>query len=144
MQFYRAIYNSAYLSGKGSPGHCRAVYPCLVPISEWKSILEHGSDRQLQCLIRMMIPQFKELIEDLKLLKFPQHALKLSFEDKLLLVFIWLIKYLDYSELSTLFGISITVVSQIITGYLDALVPYFTQYISNKQWTNRKPSTLSN
>lgn len=144
MRFYRAYYDPTYLSGRGSPGLRRAAYRRPRPVGVWQSILERGSDRQLRRLIRMTIAQFEELIEDLRLLPFPAVGLGLSFEDKVLLVFIWLVKYPDYSELATQFGTSVTLVSRIVTGYLDVLCAYFSQFIPDKEWNTRKPSTLSN
>ena len=67
----------------------------------------------------------------------------LRFEDKLLLVFIWLVKYPDYSELALQFGTSITIVSNIITSYMDVLVVYFSQCIPNSEWKGKKHSSLS-
>jgi hypothetical protein len=95
----------------------------------------------------MTISEFKELIEELQQFDFPTKlGTRLTFEDKLLMVFIWLVKYPDYSELATQFGTSITIVSMIISQYLDVLVIYFSRFIPNENWDKiLKPhSSLSN
>jgi hypothetical protein len=59
-------------------------------------------------------------------------AQSMTFEDKVLMVFIWITQYPRYFVLATTFGVSISVVSRAITETLPLLVGFFSQYIPNK------------
>lgn len=58
-------------------------------------------------------------------------ARALTFEDKLLLLFIWICKYQDYHTLGLLFGISPTVISGLIDTALPKLAEAFLVFIPN-------------
>lgn len=82
-------------------------------------------------LTRMFIHEFELLLIELShLISLPGLriiAKKLSFEDKILLIFFWMTKYPVYSEISQLSGISPPLVRQLIhylggLGFLTPLV----------------------
>ncbi|MGZ4851293.1 MAG: hypothetical protein ACXV2C_07935, partial [Candidatus Bathyarchaeia archaeon] len=122
-------YDPRFMLGRGAPGHPRKKHPRIETVDVWKKIRTRGSDNQLKRLICMTIPQFTLLLEDLSKLTFPKVGIKLTFSNKILCTFIWLVKYSEYSELATLFGTTIPVISTIIKGYLEILVGYFIQFI---------------
>jgi hypothetical protein len=68
---------------------------------------------------------------------------RLTFKDKILLGFVWIVKYEEYSTLTALFGISKTVISTLIDKMLPLLASYFIQFIPNKIGSNARTSSLS-
>jgi hypothetical protein len=71
-------------------------------------------------------------------------GINLTFADKVLMLFVWLVKYPSYGKLSELFGTTLTVVSTIITHYHHHFVVYFKRYIPNKFQKHCSTSVLSN
>ena len=119
MRFFRALHNPRYLTGKGAPGFKRRKYRRANPVDVWKQIRTRGCDRQLHLLTRMTIPQFRSLLEDLSSLTFPTVGRDMTFGNKILCVFIWLVKYPQYSELATLFGVSVPVIGSLLSKYVS-------------------------
>ncbi len=67
-------------------------------------------------------------------------AVNLTFENKLLLLFIWLVKYVDYSVLSTLFGVSKAVIGVLIEDMLPQLSAHFLNEIPDEVITGTTSS----
>jgi hypothetical protein len=95
----------------------------------WKQVRNKGSDKCIQCLTSMTIAQFarytaflhflkSKLLEDLSQLEFPGVPACMKFANKILCVFIWLVKYPDYSELALTFSVSIFTISLVIRRFV--------------------------
>lgn len=69
----------------------------------------------------MTLDQFETLLVDLIDLEFPPVAQVMTFANRVLCTFIWLVKYPDYSELASLFGVSISTISSLIRGCVALL-----------------------
>lgn len=118
MRFISSFYNPRYLLGKGAPGFPRQRLPRVKPIDVWAKIRAKEADQQLVRLTRMTISQFTSLLEDLMSLEFPHVGVHLSFSNKVLCCFIWLAKYPEYSELAAIFGASVSVIGDILRGFV--------------------------
>ena len=71
----------------------------------------------------MTLTQFNDLLNDLESVRtqFPKVAARMTFENKILCVFIWLVKYPTYEELAyVLFGTNASCVSSLIrAGFVN-------------------------
>lgn len=154
MRFMTAFHNPRYLLGRGAPGCARQKYLHNRPVNVWEHLQRKGSDATMHRLTRMTLEQFEMLLADLSALDFPHVAQLMGFANRVLCVFIWLVKYPDYSELAILFGVGVSTISSLVNrlgailssscfSYVDVLVPYFAQYISN-QTLSKITSSLSN
>jgi hypothetical protein len=122
----------------------RRILPRSRPRRIWKSILEKGSDDSLKRLVRMTIPQFTLILDSLRGEYFPRNiGVLLTFEDKILMVFLWLVKYPDLSELAILFGTSKTVVGRIVDNWLDVLCRFFSKFVPNEFFGSESSSLSS-
>jgi hypothetical protein len=94
----------------------------------------------------MYLNEFEEMIENLRNFEaeIDSVATKLTFENKILLVFLWIVKYVDYSVLSFLFGTTKSVVSMLIDCLLPRLASHFISYISNEVQSNTTSSLSTN
>jgi len=89
--------------------------------------------------------EFEDLSNDLQYLKdrFITKAVNLTFENKVLLLFIWLVKYVDYSVLSTLFGVSKAVIGVLIEDMLPLIAAHFLNEIPDEIITDTTSSLSS-
>jgi hypothetical protein len=124
-QFASDFYNPRYLLGKGAPGMSRWRYTQLVSIDVFGAILARGSEGQMHCLTRMTISQFQALLDDLANIEFASVGTRMSFANKVLCTFIWIVKYPDYSELSALFGVSISVINTVLQRFVECYLVSF-------------------
>ena len=93
-----------------------------------------NNDKYFERLTRMYVSEFEQLLEELEYLRFlcAHIGTKLMFENIILLVFIWLVKYCDYSVLETLFGTSKAVVGNLIDFLLPELAAFFLGFIADE------------
>jgi hypothetical protein len=114
----------------------------------WNQLQSKHSDKEMEGLTRMNLPEWEVFLSNLKYLQFlPQVrnvGTLLLWEDKVLLAWIWMVKYPHYNELGQLFGVSVPVVSRIIHILHPLLVQHFIRFIPNQLSTNPITSTLSN
>jgi len=96
----------------------------------------------------MFLNEFEILLNDLAYLKKNlklrrRVATSIYFEDKILLMFIWIVKYVDYSILSQIFSIYPAVISNLITVLIPLLVGHFVKFIPNEIDADTKTSQIS-
>jgi hypothetical protein len=101
----------------------------LQPQRVWQRYKD--DDAQIKGLVHVSAEEFRELLRDLEVYRqsLAHTATTMFFEDKILLVFMWMMKYSSYAELSTQFGISSYTVSKLIDVTLPLLVEFFVAYI---------------
>jgi hypothetical protein len=134
MTILRKSFNPSFGSGKGTPGLKRSKRTRIKPKDVWASCLESNNNKLFEKLTRMYIDEFQELLHDVSYLKIHPSivSLSLSFENIILLVFIWLVKYPDYTFLAVTFGTSRTIVCEIINNIIPLLAAHFATFIPNR------------
>lgn len=140
-----ALVNSSFGVGKGK-GIRKRKPKRYVSIDVWSSLMEKGNVR-VEGMIHMTVEQFLVL---LKLLKeanvndaLRRTAFSMTFENKILLVFVWIVSYPTYAVLATMFGVSKSVISDLITTALPHVMSFFVQYIPNSVSSCITTSALS-
>ena len=90
--------------GYGAPGFSRFSFKRQKPKPVWESFLEHSNNRLFQSHTRMYIDEFESLLGDVAYLeqRLESVATKLTFANKILLLFFWIVKYHDYATLGWL------------------------------------------
>jgi hypothetical protein len=133
-EILKKVYNPRHGRGYGAPGHKRAKHKRRKPVDVWGMLQQFG-DKNFESLTRMYLDEFKVLLDEVAHLE-NDHVIKnvatrLSFENKVLCLFLWIVKYCDYPVLSFLFGSSNAVMSGLITTLLPYLAGYFICFIPN-------------
>ena len=133
-QYHKLVYQKTYLREKGSPGHKRKPFIHFTPIDLWDRIKLKEDNIMMKSLVHMTITQFEIMLEDLHPIKQPLEDImtKITFSNKILLLFVWIVKYPNYSLLSSMFGTSCGAISKLIKFGIPLLVEHFSHYISNK------------
>jgi len=135
MEIHRKVYHPTFGRGKGAPGFSRRKYARKCCLDVYNYFKERNNDRIFESHTRMYIDEFEVLIKDLKYLrsneKLSKVGIKLSFEDKILLVFFWIVKYLDYALISHIFSTTPAVVTSLLETILPLLVEHFVKFIPN-------------
>jgi hypothetical protein len=142
----RKIHSTRVGLGRGMPGRKRAKQYRHQPVPLWQRFLERNQEPCLLGLTRMTLSQFSALIEVLSPFlsgKITGLGTKMAFEDKLILIFLWIYKYPDYATLSELFGVSPAVISNLIDGILPHLAEFFLQWIPNDINPEAESSSMS-
>jgi len=144
-EIIRKVTNPKFGLGKGAKGHRRKMFCRLRPIDLWDQLKDRNDDESFQRLTRMYISEFEDLSNDLLYLRnrFSTKAVNLTFENKVLLFFIWLVKYVDYSVLSTLFGVSKAVIGVLIEDMLPLISSHFLNEIPDEVITDTTSSLSS-
>jgi len=128
-------YSPTFGRGKGARGFKRSKRRKFRPGDVWGAIRDSFDNQRLESLIHMKVDEFELLLKELTRArihsKLKDLAVKLTFGNKILLVFVWIVQYPSYAILSNLFGVSIAVVSQLISHTLAPLVGYFSKWIPN-------------
>lgn len=142
----RKVLDPRFGRGKGARGFRRNIFSRLKPIDLWSQLLERNDDLSFQRLTRMFLNEFTDLVDELQYLKFKfiTLAVRLSFANKVLLFFIWIVKYVDYSVLSSLFGVSKSVIGVLIERMLPELSAHFLNEIPNQIVSNSTSSLSKN
>jgi hypothetical protein len=119
-EIMKKVLNPTFGRGRGAPGFTRKALPRLVPVLLFEQMKERKSDISFQNLTRMYIQEFEILVEELRYVEATclHLATNTTFENKLLILFVWVVKYVDYSVLEHLFGISKSVVGELIQSIL--------------------------
>lgn len=134
-EIFRKVYNPKHGRGYGAPGHKRKKHQRRKIVDVW-NILQKFGDKNFESLTRMYLDEFNILLDELSYLRNEESIVsigtKFSFENKILCVFIWVVKYCDYSVLSFLFGSSNAVISILITTILPFIAGHFAQFIPNR------------
>jgi len=132
--------------GYGAPGHKRSSFKRQEAKPVWESFVESGNDRLFQSHTRMYIDEFDALLVDLDDLKLllSKVATKLTFSNKILLLFFWIVKYHDYATLAWIFGSSPPVIVQLIDLALPLLVGHFVKFIPNRIESDKTSSLSTN
>jgi len=132
----RKLSSITFGRGRGAPGYPRKRFHQHKVKSLWKRLKVKGDNKRFESLCRMRIEEFKQLIRDLRYLEGTIDnsgvAIRILFQDKILLIFVWLVKYHDYATLSELFGTSPTIISGLIKLLLPHLVEHFLEFIRNE------------
>jgi len=127
-EIMRKVYNPRHGRGYGAPGYRRAKHKRRKPVDVW-GILQQFGDKNFESLTRMYLDEFKFLLGEVAHLEndtaIKNVATRLTFENKVLCLFLWVVKYCDYPVLSFLFGSSNAVMSGLITTLLPHLAGYF-------------------
>jgi len=96
----------------------------------------------------MYIDEFEGLVSDLRDermdLTLANIAVKFTFENKVLLLIIWVVKYPDFYLLAGLFGTSKSVVSRLLDVSLPLVAHHFLKYITNQIDSNSTSSLADN
>jgi hypothetical protein len=146
-QLERKIISPTFLRGRGSPNFKKNMRLRPIPVSVWHRLQNRNSSLEFEALTRMNFGEFCQLLEDLSYLALSPQVkrvgVSLLFEDKLLLLWIWLVKYPDYSELGQLFGVSVPVVCRLIHTLHPLLVHHFIRFIPNQLSDSPLTSVLS-
>jgi hypothetical protein len=107
----------------------------LTLIDVYGKIKQLNDDVRLKNMINMPLYQFDFILDSLKHAGFHKQiahcACKLSFENKTLLLFIWIIEYPSFGILATMFQCSSAVISTLIKNALPYLVDFFVGFIPN-------------
>jgi len=127
------IYNPTLGRGKGSRGFKRKFCKRPIVVDLWAS-LQVQNDRIFESLTRMKKDEFVFLVDEMKhqINSFAQVAQKMTFENKLLLILLWIVKYPEYASLSVMFGVSKSVISVLLNVGLPLFVDYFSQFVKNE------------
>lgn len=117
--------------GRGAPGFGRKAFKRQQPHLVWRyfSQVEEAerAERLFASRTLMSLGQFSALLRELGHMKEPLGlcATRMSFSDKVLLVFFWLVNYQDYAVLGRLFGTTRAVISGLIKAALPLLQAHF-------------------
>jgi len=145
-EILRKVLDPTLGRGKGSKGFKRKRFKRVVPVDLFSTLKEQNNNTQFNQLTRMFIDEFEDLVESLKeenlQLLVAQVATKLSFENKVMLLIIWIVKYPDYYLLSRLFGTTKSVVSKLLEVMLPLVAHYFLKFIPN-EIQSKSTSSLS-
>ena len=134
--------------GYGAPGFTRASFERIRAKPVWRAFRDGTGDAKAfehQCL--MTVDEFRVLLLSLQHMREPLagQATTLRFEDKILLIFHWLVQYVDYKVLAQRFGTTTPVITALFTAALPLLVGHFTRAIPNRlaNDSTRQASALS-
>lgn len=145
LEHHRLALNPRFGRGKGAPGFPRWKRRIKTQsVDLWQLIQDTDDENRLHGLCHMYIAEFQHLLETCTFSDQISHiATRMTFANKLLLIFIWLVKYPDYSVLCQIFGTSTTVVSSILHNTLPYLVDHFIQFIPGRLSGTEPTSHLS-
>jgi hypothetical protein len=131
-EILRKVYDPRHGRGYGAPGHKRAKHQRRKTVDLWR-VLQQFGDRNFEGLTRMFLDEFRAMLDDLTYLKtepaIENVATKFTFENKVLCLFVWIVKYCDYAVLSIMFGSSNAVISSLITSLLPFVAGHFSRFI---------------
>jgi hypothetical protein len=141
-EIMKKVLNLKLGRGKGAPGFKRQRFDPLRPVFLFEQLKSRNSNISFQNFTRMYIDEFEYVLDELKYLRKPtQHlASSTSFENKVLLFFVWIVKYVDYSVLETLFGISNAVIGKLFEFLLPEIASYFLTHIPDEIVTDSTSS----
>jgi hypothetical protein len=130
----KQAYSPSFGRGYGAPGFKRSVFKRQAPKPVWESFLEQRNNRLFETHTRMYVDEFSVLLEELQYLEvsLEKVATKLTFANKILLIFFWIVKYHDYATLAWIFGSSPAVISVLIDVALPLLAIHFLRSIPNR------------
>lgn len=149
--FERALCSPSLGLGRGAPGRRRHRRRSQSHSTlRWNTINRFDDLIRLQHLIHMSTTEFRTVLEDMKesgldkKLSMSHHNLsqfltfigpllpKLSFGDKVLLFFVWIVQYPHLSVMVVMFGYSNASISAFLHQVLPYFVGFFSSFISNK------------
>lgn len=120
-EIMKKVFNPRHGRGYGAPGHKRAKHQRRKPVDVWGIVRKFG-DKNFESLTRMYLDEFEVMLAEVAYLKnevsISNVATRFTFENKILCVILWVVKYCDYPVLSFLFGSSNAVISTLITTLL--------------------------
>ncbi len=129
--------------GRGARGFKKQVFSRWEPVDLFNQFQRKQNDVIFQSLTRMYISEFTSMVSDLRYIntiQLQKQATYLTFENKIFLFFLWIVKYPEYSVLSTLFGVSKSVVGSLIDFILPLIAAHFLSYIPDEIVTSSTSS----
>lgn len=129
---HKLALNPRFGLGRGAPGQRRLPRRIRQVHNVWMELQDSQDEKRMHGLTHMTLAQFSHLLSTFPSsiqINLDKIGVQMTFPNKILLIFIWIVKYPDYSLLTQIFGCSPAVISCLLSAGLPLLMEHFNQYI---------------